>query len=435
MRISAFIILILMFQINETKTQNLKIFNLQEAISAAMKNNSDLQISRMEKLKADARINEVYAENLIPTITLNSRYTRNFKKQVFEMFGQKIEISTDNNIIHSFDISEPIPVLGTPVFSAVRIAEYYSRLQNESIRQTETNIKADVTKAFLNVLLLKEIIEVNKTSLSNAEENLRVVEARYKAGVNTEFDYLRAKVNTENIKPQLKQAENNLEIARKFLKNTIGIKTAENIDAVGSLSYDSTEILGNSDDLIRKISEQNVSIRQLKIGKLINEELHDIDGSGFLPKLYVFGQYSLNAQENDEKSFFKYRYYNSLAAGIGLTWNLNLLRHKYKEQQSEIEMKKSEEQIIKVKELLKTQSENVLLKIEDAKNRIIAQRQNIILSEKGVELANISFKSGVINQIDVLDAELTLSRVKLGYIQAIYDYLIAKTELEQLLEK
>lgn len=212
-------------------SQNVKILSLEEAIIFAKKNNPELVISKMDKLKAGKKIKEVYAENLIPTITFSSRYTRNFKKQVFEIFGQKIEIGTDNSIVHSIDVSEPIPFLGTPIFSAVRIAEHYSKLQDETVKQIESRIKADVTKAYLNVILLKEMIDVNKSSLSRSEENLRVVESRYKAGVNTEFDYLRAKVNVENIKPQLKQAENNLKIAKLFLKNTIGLKTSE--DEIG----------------------------------------------------------------------------------------------------------------------------------------------------------------------------------------------------------
>jgi outer membrane protein TolC len=73
--------------------------------------------------------------------------------------------------------------------------------------------------------------------------------------------------------------------------------------------------------------------------------------------------------------------------------------------------------------------------MEDAKNRIIAQKETVSMAERGVELARISFQNGVINQIDVLDAELILSQVRLAYIQSVFEYLVARTELEQLLEK
>jgi outer membrane protein TolC len=149
----------------------------------------------------------------------------------------------------------------------------------------------------------------------------------------------------------------------------------------------------------------------------------------------MFGQYSIQAQENDSKPINRYAFFNSLAAGIGLSWDLNFFKNNYKTNQSEIEVRKSDEMIVNVKDKLKTQSESIILRMEDAKNRIIAQRETVTMAERGLELARISFQNGVINQIDVLDAELILSQVRLAYIQAVYDYLVAKTELEQLLEK
>src|SRR5205085_8791657 len=138
--------------------QNVRTFTLDEAILTAKQNNSELVIARLNKLQADAKVSEVYSENLLPTITLNSRYSHSFKKQTIQLFDQTFEIGSDNTITHTLDISEPIPVLGTPVFSGIRIAEYYSRLQEENVRGVQTKITNDVKKAFLNALLVKEVI-------------------------------------------------------------------------------------------------------------------------------------------------------------------------------------------------------------------------------------------------------------------------------------
>ena len=418
-----------------TISQNVTKLTLYDAINLAKKNNPDYVIARLDKMKADKQVSEVYSENLLPTLTLSSRYARSFRKQTINIFGQNFEIGSDNSITTTLDVSEPIPFLGTPVFNGIRIAEYYQRIQEENVKSVETKIKTDVKKSFFNVLLLKEVIKLNNQSISNAEENLRVVEARYKAGVALEYDFIRAKVKVETLRPQLTQSENNLEIAKKFLKNNIGLKDNNDVDVIGELSYDSTEVWGTTDALIKKISEENVAIRQLKLSKKINEQLADVDYANYLPKFYVFGQWSNQASENDDRSIGSYRFYNSITAGIGMSWSLNLFRNSYKEDQSLIEIKKSEETISKTKELLKTQTQSVLLKIEDAKNRIRSQQELVNTAQRGYDLALISYKSGVLNQIDVVDAEFALSQVKLAYIQAIYDYLNARSELEQLLEK
>lgn len=415
--------------------QNIITLNLSEAINVAKKNNSDYVIAKLDKLKAEKLVSEVYSENLVPSLSLSSRYTRAFKKQTINIFGETFELGSDNSIITTIDVSEPIPFLGTPVFNGIRIAEYYSKIQDENVTQVETKVKTDVKKAFYNVLLLKEVIRLNNQTIENSQENLRVVEARYNAGVALEYDYVRAKVQVQTLMVQLTKSENDLAISKKFLKNTIGLKGNEEIDVTGALYYDSTEVWGSTDDLVKKITEKNVAIRQLKLNKLINEQLAEVDYANYLPKFYLFGQYSLQANENDNVTLQKYRFYNVLTAGIGLSWDLNLFKNSYKEEQSLIEVKKSEEQIVKTKELLKTSAESVFLRLDEAKSRIISQQEVVVTAERGYELAAISYKSGVINQIDVLDAELALNQIKLSYIQSIYDYLVARAELEQLLER
>src|SRR5580704_14804830 len=85
--------------------QNVKILTLNDAILTAKQNNSDLQIARLDKMKANEYVSEVYSENLLPTITLNSRYTRAFKKQVIQIFGQTYQIGSDNSISNILDVS------------------------------------------------------------------------------------------------------------------------------------------------------------------------------------------------------------------------------------------------------------------------------------------------------------------------------------------
>jgi outer membrane protein TolC len=433
------IIILLLFLASQGYSQ-VKVLNLNEAISLAIRNNSDLVLARLEKLKADEKVSEVYSENLVPSLSLSSTYTRALKKNYLTVdFGggvtQRISVGTDNTITTNLQVTESIPFLGTPIFSGIRIAQYYQLMQQEVVNQTEYKVKADVTKSYYNVQLLKEVVDVNRQSLSNAEENLRVVEARYKVGTALEFDYLRAKVRVETLRPGLIQSQNNLELAKKVLRSAIGLKDNQDVDVTGTLTYDSTEVYGTTANLINKISEENVNIRQLRLSRNINEELVRVDKASFLPKFYLFGQLTNQAAENDGKPIWRYPFLNSINVGIGMSWDLNFFANAYKKNQAEIDVKKTDEQILNVKDKLKTQAESILLRMEDAKNRIVSQRENVAMAERGLELANISFKSGVINQIDVFDAELLVSQVRLSYIQAIFDYLNARAELEQLLEK
>lgn len=406
---------------------------LPEAVTLAKSYNSELTIARLDESKANEYVSQVYSENLVPSLTLNSRYTRNIKRQVLSFAGQSVFLGTDNAITNTLDLQEPIPVLGTPVFSGITIAKYYSNLASKNTEAKEIKVTSNVKKAYYGVLLSKEVITVNQNSLENAQANLKVVESRYRNGIATEFDYLRARVRVDNLLPAVSSSQNNLLLSRQNLKLNIGSKTNEDYDAAGSLLYDSMEVFGTTNSLLDRIAKENIAIKQLDINRLINEELVTVDKANYLPKLYGFAQYGLAANEDDGRSLGQYRFFNTFNLGLGLSWSLNFFKNDYKVHQSLIEVKKSEEQINDVKSKLRTQAQSVILRIEDARNRIRSLYETVRLSERGLELADVSFKNGVLNQIDVLDANLQVSQSRLAYLQAIYDYLIARTDLEELM--
>lgn len=432
-KIKIFLVTVSMVVLTASGFSQTRTITLPEAVTLAKTNNSELTIARLDEAKANEYVSQVYSENLVPNLTLNSRYTRNIKKNVLNFAGQSVFLGTDNAITNTLDLQEPIPILGTPVFSGIQIAKYYSDLSSKNTKAKEIKVTSVVKKSYYGVLLSKEIITVNRASLENAQSNLTVVESRYRNGIATEFDYLRAKVRVDNIVPALSNAESNLLLSKKNLKNAIGIKTEEEYDAAGNLVYDSLEVFGTTNVLLDRISKENIAIKQLDITKLINQEFVKVDKANYLPKLYGFAQWGLTSNEDDGRAIGQYRFFNTFNLGIGLSWSLNFFKNDYKVHQSEIEVKKSDEQINDVKSKLKIQAQSVLLRIEDARKRIRSQYETVRLSERGLELANVSFKNGVLNQIDVLDANYQVSQSRLAYLQAIYDYLIARTDLEELM--
>ena len=425
----------LFIQGNSQAQQPNVINSLEDAISLALKNNSSVIEAKLDKLKADEKVSEVYSDNLVPAISMNSRYQRAIRKQTIDIFGQRYEVGSDNSITNTFDVSESLPILGTPVFAAIRIADYYSKSQQENILATENDVKKNVKTSYYAVLLAKSIVEVNRLTQKNSEENYAVVDSRYRNGVATEFDYLRAKVRVDNSIPILSKSEKDLEISRKILLNEIGLKNTQDIEVRGELTYDSTEVWEDTDYMINKIAENYIEVRQLNILRNINEELVKVDKANYLPKLNLFGQYVLFSSENDGQPLMDYRFGNTLFVGMGLRWDLNLFRNSYKVEQSKIEVKKNDEQLLQLKQGLKLRSQAAIIQIDDAKERIKTRKKTVALAERSLELANASYAAGVINLIDVQAAELSLSESRLAYLQAIYDYQIAKAEIEKLLEK
>jgi outer membrane protein TolC len=58
------------------------------------------------------------------------------------------------------------------------------------------------------------------------------------------------------------------------------------------------------------------------------------------------------------------------------------------------------------------------------------QEKNIEQAKRAVAIAGTRFKSGVGTQLELLDAQVAMTLAQTNYAQAIYDYLVAKTDWE-----
>ena len=87
----------------------------------------------------------------------------------------------------------------------------------------------------------------------------------------------------------------------------------------------------------------------------------------------------------------------------------------------------------KTEESLKIGLLQASLKMNEALDRINAQKKSVEQAEKALKIAETRYKSGVGTQLEILDTQNALSQTRINYEKSIYDYLIAKTNWEKLL--
>ncbi len=77
---------------------------------------------------------------------------------------------------------------------------------------------------------------------------------------------------------------------------------------------------------------------------------------------------------------------------------------------------------------MKIQILSAELKMSEAKKRIVGQEKSNSQAQKAVRIAQTRFKSGVGTQLELLDAQVAMTRAQTNYAQAIFDYLVAKAD-------
>ena len=136
-----------------------------------------------------------------------------------------------------------------------------------------------------------------------------------------------------------------------------------------------------------------------------------------------------------ERGFFDDSYWNpSVSGGVRLQWNLfNGFQSSARMQQRQIELERAELQLEQLRQSVVLQVERALRNLEAARQRILSQSRNVERAETNYAFARTRLQEGVADQLALREASDQLDLSRLSYLQAVYDFLVARSNLETAL--
>lgn len=453
------LLLICIIAFQGTLTAQPEVFTIESAIKTALRNNREIMAAQMNVDKSEAAVREAFGYAL-PSVDVSGQFYHFLKKpkMAFPDFAALLGNATYgilfdegvlprddskfkpvNSILQSFSQSNNFEtkvqvtqtLFNSAVFRGIGASQIYLDLSKEELNRVTAATILSVKKAFYGVLLTKSLLEITEASFSNAQDNLTNVKAYYQQGLVSEFDMLQAEVRVENIRPVVIQMKNMLDNAKNGLKLVLGLDQNAIIDVSGDLKY-YQEVFPDEILTAEIAMSNNYGIKSLYLKKQVDEEFIALDRSEYWPALYVFGNYSY-AGSGEE---WKFQTYSSAIVGLSLSMNLFTgMKTKNRVEQSTIGLLQTEQQINQTKDQIAVAVKMKLQDLKRVESIIEAQDRNVNLAKRAYEISNIRYKGGTGNQLEVQNADVALQQAKTNLLQSVYDYVIAKSELEELLGK
>ncbi len=408
------------------------VLTLEQAIELALKQNKDILVSKLDLRTAAEQIREARA-GAFPKLDLTGRYTRNIMLPAFFMSfdGEvtKIEVGSPNAVNTQLMLTQPL-YSGGRVGTAYKIAKIYSEASIESDDNIRNNTTLEVKKSFYGLLMAKEALKVAKRSLELSESHYNNIKKKQSQGVVSEYDLLRAEVQVANARPAVIQAENSLALGFTGFKNLLGIEPAVEVDIDGELKYDivdEAEIKESSKDVYLKRPDY----KNLDLMSKVYELNIKIEKGARLPFISLSGDYTFSGN-SDNFTFGK----NSRALSMAAYLNFSLsifdgFKTSAKIQQARNNFRKMELQKAQLKEYINLEIEQTVLKMNEARKRIEAQGKTIQQAERALRISRVRYENGSGTQLDVFDVQVAYDVSQMNYIQAVYDYQVAKSEWEK----
>ena len=462
----------------ETSDTSVVYLTLQDALNIALRENVSVKVADQEIQRSEYALKGTYA-SLFPQVDGSGSYQRTIKKQIMYMdtdsgsedgegagsmgmFGSlmpylqrigelsamagmdPVQIHSEENSssansgfavgrwnTYNYGVSASMPLVNFQLWESIKISGQGVDLAVEKARSSRLDMVTQVKQAFYAVLLAKEAFEVYKSVYENAVDNFSMTEKKYNAQKASEMDYLRSKANVANAVPNVYNAESQVILALWQLKAVMGVDLDRNIDVSGELQDYSEGMLADIADNQDPSLEYNTTMRQMEIQAEQLASTIRLQKAACLPSLAAAFSYSMIAMTNDFK-FSEYKWSPYSYVGLSLSIpifsggkRLNNIR------QAKVQAAELDLQRIDTERQLKIAIRQYLSTMETSMNSFASASEAVSLAQKAYDIAAKSYNVGKSTITDLNDAQLSLTQAKLSESQAIYNFIIAKSNLEK----
>lgn len=431
--------------------------SLDQCIAIALDKNPTIKVADMEIKRVDYSKKETIGQ-LLPTIDFGVTYNRTIEKQTMymdmgslskgstssdESTTESTETSTstssgatgikmgrDNSWSTGFSAS--VPLIAPQLWKTLKLSDSQILQNIESARASRLSLINQVKSAYYALLLAIDSRNVIQDSYDNAVFNAEVYEKKYKVGAASEYDVLRTQVAIKNTEPELLQADISIKQARLQLAILMGMDVAIPINPTSKLADYEKDMYGNTLAIDRSI-DSNTDLRMLDLQTRSLKDALAVQKMSLLPTLSLTFNYNWTSMSNGNAlRNFRWTPYSIL----GLTLNIPIFSggQKYNRiKQADVQVKEMTWQRENLERSVRMQVDLAIDNIEMNVKQIASNAESVAQADKAHDIMERSFEIGAASYLDLRDSQLALTRARLAYYSAIYNYLIANSELELLL--
>ena len=410
------------------------VITLEQALQIALSENvavkvADLEIQRTEYAKKGA-----YAA-LFPQIDLSASYQRTIKKQkmYMNMGGAPMEIEVGMFNTINAGATAALPLVNAQLWQSLKLSAIDVELAVEKARSSRLDMVTQVKNAYFSILFAKEALNVYEQVYNNAMANLKETQLKYDAQKVSEFELIRAKTTVANSIPNVYNAESSVEIALWQLKAVLGVDLDMNIDIAGKLDDYSQQMLYDIHQHDNATLDKNTTMRQLAYQVEVLAQNIKLQKYACIPSLAASFNFSYISMANDV-SFKEFPWSPYSTAGLSLSIPIfaggkrhqAIRQAKNQYQQVQLQVDNTERQLkIAIRQNLNTMETNM--------KSYYAAQEAFASAQKAYDIAEAAYKVGRSTLIELNDAQLALTQSRLAQSQAVYNFVTAKSQLEQIL--
>ena len=407
--------------------------SLDKSLEIARQHQPDLRQAHASVEAAQARVDQARAP-LRPQVSASASYSRatsNFApppSTSLNQSGGKSNFDTVNYYRSALNVNQLLWDFGVTSNrrdAAQASADAQARNEKTAALTADLNVRT----AFYVASAARGAVDAAKEALANQDRHLEQIQAFVDLGRSPPIDLLQAKVDQANADVALINAQNDYASARAVLNQTMGVESSISYDVQETIS---APIEGESvglETLVEQALAARPEIAALRDQRRAQELANRATRARYFPQLGLQAIGSYNGVDLDRLVW-------NLGAALNLSWLIydggnvrGILR------EGAANLAAIDAQIDSIRLQVRVDVEQAQLAVTSAKAVLSAADRSLTNARARLDLAEVRYRTGVGNGIELSDAQLAATNAAFQKLQAQLKLDTARAQLTKALAR
>ena len=408
--------------------------SLTDCIQYALKNQPLIRQSELDEEITETTIKSRLADwypqiNLTYSLQHNIQLPTSFFPDATTGVKRPVKIGAKN--VSSLGFTGSQAIFNQDLLLANRTVKDVRAQVQQTTTSNKINVVVEVSKAYYDLLLTQKQVEVLDENIVRSERSLKDAYNQYEGGIVDKIDYKRAQITLNNTVAERKRTMEQTKAKSAELKRLMGYPDNEDLNIV----YDSLQMEREVfTDTLQMVQYNNRIENQLLQTQLSLQQANlRYYKSSFLPTLSATGAYTPSFQSDQFTSLYNAAYPTSF---IGLQIALPIFqgnKRNYNIRGAALQVTRVKWDLVAINSQIDAEYEAALASYKGGLADWRALKANLALAEDVYNTLRLQYNSGIKTYLDVVIAETDLRSAQINYLNALYNVLAGKLDVQKAL--
>ncbi len=400
--------------------------SLKSAQDYAVEHNKTLKNSSLDIRKAEAAKWGAIA-SMLPQVSASLGYS-NYCGYEMNLGPMSMSMPATGTL----GITASVALTGQQIIG-IQMAEMSKTLADITTQQSEDEIRYQVAKIYMSILVMQNTTELLERSLENLESLQETTQNAVDVGAAEQTDADKLMVQVLSLRTSISSTNRSLEMLENSMRLQLGcgVNTKLTLTQTVDDILKPEAILALQNETFNVENNYNYQLLQ-ENSKLLKKQI-DLKIMGYVPTLSAYYQYSGRTYFGKKEGF------NMTPPNlIGLTLNVPIWssgKTWSDVKQAKIEYEKFQNTIETTRDALLVQERQLRYNVTSNYETYEAQKLNLEVTERVFTNVSNKFEHGMASSLELTTASSDIISAQSNYISAVLNLVNAQIEFEQLLNR